>query len=128
MFCLFLVLFLSCFPYFFSYPTVFSSLPLFLTPINTHTHTHTHTHIHRSVHTVSGRQTSGLQGESSSPLLTVWIRHLLPIAPDPFPFPGSRQSKPDKTDSCVCWVGWGLPGVGVEDGWMTNGMSGLEVG
>lgn len=48
---------------------------------------HTHLHTHRFIHTVSGRQTSGLQGEPSSPPLTVWICHLLLYHPHPSPFP-----------------------------------------
>lgn len=80
-------------------------------------HTHWHSHTRRSVHTVSGRQTSGLQGESSSPSPTVWIRHLLCIAPHPSPL-SLGAVNPKQT---VEWVGWGK----VEDGWMTNGGVGV---
>lgn len=79
---------------------------------------------------VSGRQTSGLQGESSSPPLTVWIRHFLRIPPDPFP-PSLGAVNPKQT---VEWVGWEVEGAevggcgGWMDGWMTNGVLGLEAG
>lgn len=80
-------------------PSVVSaSLPL------THKHWHLHTHTHRSVHTVSGRLTSGLQDEYSSPPLTVWISRLLCVTPDPSPFPESCQSK---ADCCVGFSGGG---------------------
>lgn len=59
--------------------------PSLLIPSTTNTGICTHTH--RSGYTVSGRQTSGLQGKFSSPLLTVWICHLLWIAQILPPFP-----------------------------------------
>lgn len=60
---------------------------------------------HSPVHSVSGRQTSGLQGASSSPPLTVWICHLLWISQISTPFPGSCQSKADLWVGLVAW-GW----------------------